>query len=227
MEGLAKVLEPLPETYLKHKQKNFETKKFFETLLPDSDKKEVGEEFKKTLVLSAQNKRRQKNNGQPRISKRYLTSRERRQLCLYRLPKTGLKYDQFRPLHDLWVAYMEELLGLDGLEKAGWTPGLGEDARQEQLQTRLCRADLHGALVKVTKASCPSHVGVTGIIALESRNTVQIISKDNKLRIIPKIASSFTYKVSGYVFTLPGSSIDAKPADRVTKKLKNKIPFDF
>jgi len=227
MEGLTKVLAPLPDTYVQTSQ-NIEAKTFFGSRLPDSDKKEIDDEFKKTLVLAAQkSKNKSLAKGTPRLSKKYLSSRERRELCLYRLPKTGLRYEQLKPLNKLWVGYMEELLDLGGMEEAGWTPAVGEDVRQENLQSKLCRADLHGALVKVTKASCPSHVGVTGLIALETRNTVQIISKDNKLRILPKIGSSFTYKVSGYVFTLPGTSIDARPGERATKKIKYRIPFDF
>ena len=51
--------------------------------------------------------------------------------------------------------------------------------------------------------------------------------KDNTLRLLPKLGSSFSYCVGGYLFTLPGASIDSKPAERATKKLKNKIPLDF
>jgi len=219
-------MAPLPQTYSKSMENNIDPKTFFSSRLPPADRKEVDEEFKKTVVLSAQ-KRKKNISANPRVSKKYLTSSERRKLCLYRLPKIGMRYEQFVPMHNLWVAYMTELLDLGSMEKAGWTPSIGEDVRQEQLQMRMCRADLHGALVKVTKASCPNHIGVSGIVALETRHTVQIISKDNKLRIIPKLKSSFSYTVSDYVLTLPGSSIDAKPGDRITKKLKNRIPYDF
>ena len=46
-------------------------------------------------------------------------------------------------------------------------------------------------------------------------------------RLIPKSGSSFSFQVSGYKFTVPGSSILSKPAERITKKLKNKYPCDF
>ena len=105
-------------------------------------------------------------------------------------------------------------------------------------------------------ASCPSHRGVEGLVVLETKNTLQILGnnflpnillapcssaplllcflapllpagKDNTLRLLPKLGSSFSYCVGGYLFTLPGASIDSKPAERATKKLKNKIPLDF
>jgi len=201
-------------------------KDFFAKKLPPGDRKEVAGEFKKTLVLAAQ--RPKKGKGTPvRKSKKQLTAKERRNLGLFRLPKRGLQYSSFLPLHNLWTGYMKELLDLEGLEATGWKPCLNEEPRQMQLQTRLCRADLHGAMVKVAAATCPSHKEVQGLVVMETKNTLQILGKDNTLRVIPKLGSSFTFVVEGYLFTIPGASIDSKPAERATKKLKNKVPLDF
>jgi hypothetical protein len=41
---------------------------------------------------------------------KYLTAFERRKLGLNKLPKTGLVYDDFRELHQLWQGYIAELL---------------------------------------------------------------------------------------------------------------------
>lgn len=125
------------------------------------------------------------------------------------------------------MGYMTELLDLDSLEAGGWSPNLNEETRQLQLQMRVCRADLTGACLTVASATCPSHVGMTGIVLMETKNTIQIIGQDNKLRLIPKLGSSFSFQISGYKFTIPGSSIHSKPAERITKKLKNKYPCDF
>jgi len=162
-----------------------------------------------------------------RKTKKPLNSKEKRDLGLYRLPRKGLQYSSFDSLHRLWLGYMTELLDLQSLEAGGWIPGLSEDTRQLQLQMRVCRADLTGALVTTSSASCPSMVGVSGIVVMETKNTLQILMKDNKLRLIPKSGSSFSFQVGGYRFTLPGSSILSKPAERITKKLKNKYPCNF
>jgi len=211
--------------YKEHSEST-DIQKYFASKLPKADRREVQGEFKKTLVLAAQ-KPKVARRKPVRKSKKQLTAKERRSLGLFRLPKRGLLYSSFLPLHDLWTQYMTELLDLPGLESTGWSPNLLEEPRQLQLQTRLCRADLHGALVRVTQASCPSHRDVEGLVVMETKNTLQIIGKDNKLRLIPKLGSSFSYCVGGYLFTLPGSSIDSKPAERATKKLKNKLPLDF
>jgi len=198
----------------------------FEGHLPPGDVKEINGELKKTLVLSYQKPKRTKSKP-IRKSKKPLTAKEKRSLGLYRLPKKGLKYSSFEALNSMWNGYMKELLDLESLESGGWSPNLNEETRQLQLQMRVCRAELSGALLSVASASCPSHVGVTGIVVLESKNTLQIISQDNKLRLIPKLGSSFSFNFQGYKFTFPGSSIHSKPAERITKKLKNKYPCDF
>jgi len=229
------ICQPLPERYTKGlniesengPKKTSDLKDFFAKKLPPGDRKEVAGEFKKTLVLAAQKPKKGKGPHQVRKSKKQLTAKERRNLGLFRLPKRGLQYSSFLPLHNLWAGYMKELLDLEGLEASGWKPGLNEEPRQMQLQTRLCRADLHGAMVKVATATCPSHKDVQGLVVMETKNTLQILGKDNTLRVIPKLGSSFTFVVSGYLFTIPGASIDSKPAERATKKLKNKVPLDF
>jgi len=221
--------KPLPDNILSiggSSTKTSDLKTFLESKLPHGDKKEVNGEFKKVLVLAAQ-KSKQKKQKPVRKSKQYLTAKERRTLGLYRLPKKGLKYSSFLPLHSLWTGYMEELLDLANLEKGGWAPNLNEETRQLQLQMRICRADFHGAAVKVVGATCSTHMGLEGIVVMETKNTIQIISKDNILRILPKLGSSFSLKVGEFLFTVPGACIDSKPGERATKKLKNKFPCEF
>ena len=106
---------------------------------------------------------------------KYLTAFERRRLGLNKLPKSGLVYDDFRDVHRLWIGYMLELL-----------PNL-EKHLDESLQMRVCRADFHGALVKVTRSNVASQVGTEGFVVMETKNTFQILTKENtviKLLII-------------------------------------------
>jgi len=226
---MAKIYQKLDDEVLNsvptaEEEENIE--QFLEFHLPKSDKREVKGELKKILVLAAQ-KSKSGVRKPPRKSNKGLSGKERRDLGLYRLPKKGLTYDLFLPLHSLWQGYMKELIDFATLESGGWEPSLNEDPRQLQLQTRLCRADLHGASVRVAGATCATHVGVEGLVVMETKNTLQIISKDNRVRFIPKLGSSFSFLLGTFVVTLPGSSIDSRPGERATKKLKNKLPLDF
>ena len=106
---------------------------------------------------------------------KYLTAHEKRKLGLCKLPKTGLVYEDFRQIHQLWLGYMNELLpNLEQRQSA-------RHPADESLQMRVCRADLHGALVKVTRSNVASQVGTEGFVAMETKNTFQILTKDNEV----------------------------------------------
>lgn len=47
---------------------------------------------------------------------------------------------------------------------------------------RLMNADLHGAILRVTKSKCPSFVGATGILLQETRNSFVLVTVNNRLK---------------------------------------------
>jgi ribonuclease P protein subunit POP4 len=104
-----------------------------------------------------------------------LTAFECRKLGLQKLPRNGLVYEDFKEMNQLWIGYMKELL-----------PNLNDrkSTLDESLQMRICRADFHGAKVKVTRSNVASQVGIEGFVVMETKNTFQIISKDNKVKTI-------------------------------------------
>ena len=63
----------------------------------------------------------------------------------------------------------------------------------EPLQLKVCRADLHGCYMKVSKALNACLVGIQGIVVMETRNTLQIINKKNTLLTVPKHGTSFRF----------------------------------
>ena len=82
-------LNPLPESYtagLPGCQQD--AKVFFEAKVAQCDRNEVEAEFKRTLVLETQKSRRARVK-KPRVSKKALTAREKRDLGLARLPKVS------------------------------------------------------------------------------------------------------------------------------------------
>jgi len=183
--------------------------------LPPSEQREIDDELKKTASLQKTRLAKSKiKKPQPkrRTSKKYLTARERRSLGLNRLPREGISYDDMRPLHALWKGYITDLVDFDR-------------KLDEQLQMRLCRADYHGAYFKVTRAGCPSLVGLEGFVAAETRNTFQLVAKDNKLRIVPKAGTAVSFEISGKLVTLDAGIMAMKPADRAVKKWKTRAPL--
>lgn len=201
-------------------------KEFLAESIPKSDQKEIEGELKKTFMLRNTKGRKKIGRSQPlkrRPQGKALTARHRRDLGLFKLPKKGMKFSDYHSLHELWQGYMAELVDWD---KFKYDPDLlpGGD---ESMQTRICRADYHGALFKVTRSKNAGLLGLEGYVLMETKNTLQILDRTDTLKVVPKAGSSFSFAVKGHLITLSGSSMCLKPAERNVKKWKLRLPYDF
>uniref|UniRef100_A0A8W8JXY5 Ribonuclease P protein subunit p29 n=1 Tax=Magallana gigas TaxID=29159 RepID=A0A8W8JXY5_MAGGI len=70
------------------------------------------EYFKQNLDNKPIKKRKLKES-----KRKSLTSRERRKLKLFDIPKEGHKFETYLPMHDLWKEYMKQTLGLTDKSK--------------------------------------------------------------------------------------------------------------
>jgi RNase P/RNase MRP subunit p29 len=68
---------------------------------------------------------------------------------------------------------------------------LSEKSLQEAAR-RLMNADLHGAILRVTRSKCPSLVGATGILLQETKNSFLLVTVNNRLK--SKYLSSLAVK---------------------------------
>jgi ribonuclease P protein subunit POP4 len=106
---------------------------------------------------------------------RPLSAAQRRKLCLNEIPKEQQKYAIYEPLHNLWLGYMREVLGINDVQRAVYlTP-----ASSGQM---LASADMHGALLSVARSRCVSRVGLQGIVVRDTRFTFEIITTRNVLK---------------------------------------------
>ncbi|KAI1491261.1 Rof/RNase P-like protein [Biscogniauxia mediterranea] len=146
-----------------------------------------------------------------------LSARERRRLGLYDVPKEGQKYSIFEPLNRLWLGYVREILGGEL-----YSGGQGAAAK-------LSSADFHGAELVVSRSSCPSRVGIRGIVIKDSRFTFEIITKQDKIKTVPKEKTMFRIDVPAregdyggkpFSFEIHGDQFQYRSADRANKKFK-------
>ncbi|KAI1452730.1 ribonuclease P protein subunit p29 [Annulohypoxylon moriforme] len=153
-----------------------------------------------------------------------LSARQRRKLRLYDVPKDGQKYAVFEPLNQLWLGYVREILGSEL-----YSGGQGAAAK-------LSGADFHGAEVEVSRSSCPSRVGIRGIIVKDARFIFEIITKQNQIKAVPKEGTMFRINVPPpqdqnqggatvqdrrpFTFEIHGDQFQHRSADRATKKFK-------
>lgn len=151
-----------------------------------------------------------------------LSCRERKELKLFDLPKDGNKFDDFIPIHRMWQDYMRDIVDFSRLQG-----GQDTDKNMSENHARLLKADYHGCLITVKKSRNPSLVGQSGIVLMETKNTFKIISKDNKVKCIPKENSIFAFELEGLVFTIYGNNFRVKASERVRKKFKSRDTVDF
>nr|XP_008526508.1 PREDICTED: ribonuclease P protein subunit p29 [Equus przewalskii] len=123
---------------------------------------------RKAVVLEYCTRRKRKERKR---KSRGLSARQRRALRLFDIKPEQQRYSLFLPLHELWKQYIRDLCN-----------GLKPDTQPQLIQAKLLKADLHGAIVSVTKSKCPSYVGVTGILLQETKHVFKIITKEDRLK---------------------------------------------
>ncbi|NXP69111.1 RPP29 protein, partial [Chloropsis cyanopogon] len=179
---------------------------------------------RKAVVLEHYPKKKTK---QKRKKTKGFTAKQRRELRLFEIEpeqqRQGLKcltcvvkYAIFLPLHELWKQYIRDLCH-----------GLKPDAQPHMIQSKLLKADLHGAIVTVTKSKCPSYVGITGIILQEFKHVFKIITKEDKLKVVPKLNNVFSLELDGFISYIYGSKFLLRASERSAKKFKLKGTIDL
>lgn len=125
------------------------------------------------------NKKRKKNQKPSKT----LSRKQFADLGLYTLPSKSLKYDDLIPLHEMWLDYIQRQLNssLVGEEGNQRIPEVHE-AGYEAFSKAVVKADFHGAIIEIIASKCPSLVGRTGIVAMETKNSFKIVCRDNRTR---------------------------------------------
>ncbi|PNI38013.1 POP4 isoform 1 [Pan troglodytes] len=145
-----------------------------------------------------------------------LSARQRRELRLFDIKPEQQRYSLFLPLHELWKQYIRDLCN-----------GLKPDTQPQMIQAKLLKADLHGAIISVTKSKCPSYVGITGILLQETKHIFKIITKEDRLKVIPKLNCVFTVETDGFISYIYGSKFQLRSSERSAKKFKAKGTIDL
>ena len=160
-----------------------------------------------------------KRKPEARLDQSLFLPREKRQLGLYDIPKDGQKYSIYAPLNNLWQGYAQEILGSDVFRG-------GPNAA-----AKLASAELQGAFAEVVKCTCPSRVGIKGIIVRDRKYVLEVVMERNGLKTIPKEGTTFRIKVESpdasdmeksepFIFDVLGDQLMLRSADRANRKFK-------
>ena len=134
----------------------------------------------RALRRRALNDRKASSKKRKALKPRPLSAAKKRSLGLNEIPKAQQKYALYEPLHELWLGYMQEILGVDGNQNGGkekkpYVSVAGAGAM-------IASADMHGAIVEVVRSRCVSRVGVKGIVVRDCKFVFDIITKGNCLK---------------------------------------------
>ena len=209
MKHLIKAKEAAGKAGRKPKQVH----QFLAKNLPKSRKKgdNIDDLTHKVFFIDNADKRKKRYDRRRQVRHK-LTSRDKRKLGLFKLPKNQ-SYESFIPLHNLWRDYMKETIDFSKIT---------EENKTSTAQKKLLKADYHGAIVTVTKSKTPSLIGQTGIIIQETKNVFKIATRDDKLKTIPKENSIFTMELEGHVLDIKSSDFRYTAAERTHRKFKFK-----
>ncbi|KDR72174.1 hypothetical protein GALMADRAFT_74026 [Galerina marginata CBS 339.88] len=138
--------------------------------------------------------------------------REAKERGVWKFDESQARFDLFLPLHNLWMGYMSELLSLPPQPAKIPPPELAQKSMPNSsgIHPKLLKADYHGSIMTVSQSKNPCLVGVSGIVIHETENAFKVVTRQNKLKLLPKQNSIFTFAVPLYSI-LPHSHTPDKP----------------
>ena len=123
---------------------------------------------------------------------------------VFQLPAAECQYSLYIRLNEMWVEYIDSLL------KGNYSPA--------NIQEHLLKADFHGALLTVWKASCTSYVGQQGIVIHETLRSFRMITQENKVKTFLKQDAVFSVYIGDKLVKVYGEHFQYRPADRIKAK---------
>ena len=135
-----------------------------------------------------------------------LSFKVKKQLKLFKLDKgEQLDFEKYKKINELWRAYAISCLS-DGLPSGGGGGKGGQKGEEppaisrlneENVLSCLRQIDYHGCHLTVTRSSVKSLIGQAGLVLQDRKNVFVLLSKDNKIRYVPKPGNLFEFDVFG------------------------------
>ncbi|KAA8496607.1 Ribonuclease P protein subunit p29 [Porphyridium purpureum] len=156
----------------------------------------------------------------PKAGKRALARLRAKQR--HSVPPEERKYSIFQALEPLWNEYAASQVRAS----VGSSPMKSQVTRHllEQLGDRVCRMDMHGAVIRVTKSKNAALVGIEGIVALETARTWAVVSKENIWRVVPKVSVVIQVRIPIPADMVVGSTDGSVGASSHADRLEQRDP---
>uniref|UniRef100_A0A8C5GL20 Ribonuclease P protein subunit p29 n=2 Tax=Gouania willdenowi TaxID=441366 RepID=A0A8C5GL20_GOUWI len=192
------------------------TEAFLNNSLQDPSRHDVKNMLSHKAVILGHTRPKDEKNRRKKKRAKGLNARQKKAMKIYQIKTEHQRYELFLPLHELWRQYIIDLCG-----------GLKANSNPQSVQQKLVKADFHGAIISVVRSKCPSYVGTEGILVQEFKHVFKIITKENKLKVIPKRNSVFAVEINGFVSNIYGNKFEQRASERSAKKFKVRGTIDL
>ncbi|KAH9481988.1 Ribonuclease P protein subunit p29 [Psilocybe cubensis] len=155
-------------------------------------------------------KRIRRNRQRERKKLGIIGKREAKEKGVWKFEEAQAKFNLFLPLHRLWMGYMSELLVLP--PKPSQPPSFDAASKSmpqsSGMHPKLLKADYHGSIMTVCQSKNPCLIGLSGIVIHETENAFKVVTKTNKLKVLPKQGTVFSFAVPLYSILPPTHTVN-------------------
>jgi len=189
-------------------EKNIQTKNLIKPLFPNDEVFQKEFTPDKVYLIDKFINRTTKKNKKKQMKLNYTHN------MIKTLKKEKMDYDTLLSMNQLWQDYITELMN--------------NSNNEENILSKILKADLHGAILTVINSTNKNNIGISGIVLLESRRTFNLLNKKNEIKTILKNGCVFEteMKYNGMKIIIYGDNFIYKSAERTKIKFKPKFYFN-
>ena len=189
-------------------EKNIQTKNLIKPLFPNDEVFQKEFTPDKVYLIDKFINRTTKKNKKKQMKLNYTHN------MIKTLKKEKMDYDSLLSMNQLWQDYITELMN--------------NSNNEENILSKILKADLHGAILTVINSTNKNNIGISGIVLFESRRTFNLLNKKNEIKTILKNGCVFEteMKYNGRKIIIYGDNFIYKSAERTKIKFKPKFYFN-
>ena len=189
-------------------EKNIQTKNLIKPLFPNDEVFQKEFTPDKVYLIDKFINRTTKKNKKKQMKLNYTHN------MIKTLKKEKMDYDTLLSMNQLWQDYITELMN--------------NSNNEENILSKILKADLHGAILTVINSTNKNNIGISGIVLFESRRTFNLLNKKNEIKTILKNGCVFEteIKYNGMKIIIYGDNFIYKSAERTKIKFKPKFYFN-
>jgi len=189
-------------------EKNIQTKNLIKPLFPNDEVFQKEFTPDKVYLIDKFINRTTKKNKKKQMKLNYTHN------MIKTLKKEKMDYDTLLSMNQLWQDYITELMN--------------NSNNEENILSKILKADLHGAILTVINSTNKNNIGISGIVLFESRRTFNLLNKKNEIKTILKNGCVFEteMKYNGMKIIIYGDNFIYKSAERTKIKFKPRFYFN-